>query len=292
MVFSGSDSLFQILAGCGISARQKAETKGAYVTYSKTRVRPSANRTRAKSHYHLDRSNTGHFPGKIMKTHFRIFLSLFLLSSLLLTACGPAPNPKLQAKSAEESPDRAADQPKEQERVAVVEQPVPARVEELPPQNLPKPKQQLPKQPIARQTANRPGVSSQSGIDQKPLPAPVADTVSSSAPGTITLPAPAAPPVTIPAPPPDETEARPIDRPVEPPAPKRINVPSGTLVAVRMIDSVNSETSRVDETFKASLDEAIVLDGETVFPEGAEVYVKLARVQSAGRVKGQKELLA
>jgi hypothetical protein len=57
-----------------------------------------------------------------------------------------------------------------------------------------------------------------------------------------------------------------------------------------MIDSVDSETSRVGETFKASLDAPIVVDNETVFPKGSEVYVKLAKVQQAGRVSGQSEL--
>jgi hypothetical protein len=57
-----------------------------------------------------------------------------------------------------------------------------------------------------------------------------------------------------------------------------------------MIDSVDSETATVGETFKASLDEPIIVDGEMVFPTGSEVYVKLSKVQSAGRVRGKSEL--
>ena len=79
-----------------------------------------------------------------------------------------------------------------------------------------------------------------------------------------------------------------VERPVEPP--RQVTVPSGTLVAVRMIDSVDSETSQLGETFKGSLDAAIVIDGETIFPEGSDVIVKLASVQSAGRVRGTSEL--
>jgi hypothetical protein len=77
---------------------------------------------------------------------------------------------------------------------------------------------------------------------------------------------------------------------VEPPAPREVKIPSGTLVAVRMIDSVDSETAHQGETFKASLEEPIVLDNETVFPKNSEVYVKLTKVQSAGRVSGKSEL--
>jgi hypothetical protein len=57
-----------------------------------------------------------------------------------------------------------------------------------------------------------------------------------------------------------------------------------------MIDSVDSETAHPGETFKASLDEPIVVDNETVFPKGSDVYVKLSKVQSAGRVSGRSEI--
>jgi hypothetical protein len=46
----------------------------------------------------------------------------------------------------------------------------------------------------------------------------------------------------------------------------------------------------VGETFKATLEEPIVIDNETVFPKGSEVYVKLAKVQAAGRVSGRSEV--
>jgi hypothetical protein len=57
-----------------------------------------------------------------------------------------------------------------------------------------------------------------------------------------------------------------------------------------MIDSVDTETASLGETFKASLDAPVKIDEETVFPRGAEVYVKLTNVQSAGRVRGRSEL--
>jgi len=57
-----------------------------------------------------------------------------------------------------------------------------------------------------------------------------------------------------------------------------------------MIDSVDSDTAHLGETFKASLDAPIVVDNETVFPTGSEVYVKLSKVQAAGRVSGKSEL--
>ena len=104
---------------------------------------------------------------------------------------------------------------------------------------------------------------------------------------TLTLPAPVPPAVDAPVPPPEPIEVK-----SEPPAPvtRQVTVPKGTPVSIRMIDSVDSATAHVGETFKASLDSPIVVDNETVFPRGAEVYVKLTKVESAGRVSGRSEL--
>jgi hypothetical protein len=57
-----------------------------------------------------------------------------------------------------------------------------------------------------------------------------------------------------------------------------------------MIDSVNSETAHAGETFKASLDRPVVVGNDTVFPKGSDVYVKLTKVQAAGRVSGRSEI--
>jgi LysM repeat protein len=107
------------------------------------------------------------------------------------------------------------------------------------------------------------------------------------APPTLTLPAPVPPAVDAPVAPPE-----PIAVKSEPPAPvtRQMTVAKGTPVSIRMIDSVDSATAHVGETFKASLDSPIVVDYETVFPRGAEVYVKLTKVESAGRVSGKSEL--
>jgi len=94
--------------------------------------------------------------------------------------------------------------------------------------------------------------------------------------------------VAQPLPPAPADEVKPVQ--VEPPAAKKVNIPSGTLVSILMIDSVDSETARVGETFKASLEAPVVVDNETVFPKGSEVYVKLSKVQQAGRVSGRSEL--
>ena len=104
---------------------------------------------------------------------------------------------------------------------------------------------------------------------------------------TLTLPAPVPPAVDAPVAPPEPIEVK-----SEPPArvTREVTVPKGTPVSIRMIDAVDSATAHLGETFKASLDSPIVVDNETVFPRGAEVYVKLTKVESAGRVSGRSEL--
>ena len=99
-----------------------------------------------------------------------------------------------------------------------------------------------------------------------------------------------------PAPPPEPPRRAPILRPdpvtVAEAAPARIPVelPAGTDVVIRMIDSVDSEVNRMGQTFQASLDEPILLNGETVVPRGADVVVKLVDQRESGKLTGRAEL--
>lgn len=69
-----------------------------------------------------------------------------------------------------------------------------------------------------------------------------------------------------------------------------VRVPAGTRLVVRMISSVNSKTNHVGDTFKASLEEPLVVNRTVVAPKGTPVYGKLEQVKSAGKLKGQSEL--
>src|SRR5207253_2057242 len=206
-----------------------------------------------------------HLLGRIMKSHFQMFFAVVLVSSMLaLAACsGPAPAPQPQPKAAETQEVRPAVEPApptpvEQPRVQAAAKPKPAA------------------KPKTASTATVPATPAK----QAPQ---TASNTSSSTSGGLTLPAPVPPPIDVPGPPPVEVKA-------PEPQPRQVTVPSGTLVAVRMIDSVNSETAHVGETFKGSLDAPIVIDNDTVFPRGSEVFVKVSKVESAGRVSGRSEL--
>lgn len=91
-------------------------------------------------------------------------------------------------------------------------------------------------------------------------------------------------------PPPQE----PVFRPSPPPPPRREEfsdrgtIPSGTVLTIRMVDSVDSERDSVGQTFQASLDEP-VLDpsGRTLVPRGADVTVKLVDDVQSGKIEGR-----
>jgi hypothetical protein len=57
-----------------------------------------------------------------------------------------------------------------------------------------------------------------------------------------------------------------------------------------MIDDVDSERDRVGQEFRASVDEPVVVNGETVIPRGANVVAKLVDDKQSGKLSGRTEL--
>lgn len=106
-----------------------------------------------------------------------------------------------------------------------------------------------------------------------------------------------APPVAVAPPPPRREYETNVMRPQEtpPPPPRRVSaegvtLPQGTNFVVRMIDAVDSERARVGQSFAASLDQPVMLNGETVIPRGADVTVKLVDAKESGKLTGRAEL--
>jgi len=69
-----------------------------------------------------------------------------------------------------------------------------------------------------------------------------------------------------------------------------VELPSGTNVVVRLIDGVDSETARPGQTFTASLDEPVTVNGETVIPRGGDAVLKLVDAKESGKLTGRAEL--
>jgi hypothetical protein len=98
-------------------------------------------------------------------------------------------------------------------------------------------------------------------------------TVAQATPAAPVTPAPAAPV----APPP-------------PPPPAKVTVESGTSLAVRLVEGIDSETAQQGQTFKATLDSPLAVDGEVVVPAGYDVEGHVVQVQSAGKFQGRSLL--
>src|ERR1700687_552170 len=104
-----------------------------------------------------------------------------------------------------------------------------------------------------------PAVADKAKADEKPASAPAA---------------PAPPPAT----------------PPPPPASKKVTVPSGTSMAIRLLDPIDSEKAQVGQTFRATLNSPLPTDDVAV-PSGNDVKGHIVDVKSAGKFKGQSLLV-
>ena len=69
-----------------------------------------------------------------------------------------------------------------------------------------------------------------------------------------------------------------------------MQVPAGTEVIVRLIDPVDSENDRLGQTYRASLDQPVVVNGQTVIPRGADAVATLIDAQRSGKIQGRTSL--
>lgn len=67
-------------------------------------------------------------------------------------------------------------------------------------------------------------------------------------------------------------------------------IPAGTQLTVRLIDPVDSETDKMGQTYRASLDEPIVISGETIVGRGADIVAKLVDDKQSGKISGKTVL--
>ncbi|HEV8383615.1 MAG TPA: hypothetical protein VGQ11_02000 [Candidatus Acidoferrales bacterium] len=70
----------------------------------------------------------------------------------------------------------------------------------------------------------------------------------------------------------------------------RIIVPAGTLITVRMIDGVDSATNKPGDTFRASLETELSVDGALAVPRNSDVRGRLVEAKEAGKISGKSEL--
>jgi len=71
------------------------------------------------------------------------------------------------------------------------------------------------------------------------------------------------------------------------PPPQKVTIPSGTSLAVRLIDSINSATAQTGDTFHATLDVPVAIDGEVVIPKDYDVEGHVVNAQASGKFSGR-----
>ena len=78
--------------------------------------------------------------------------------------------------------------------------------------------------------------------------------------------------------------------PPPPPPPQKVTIPSGTTLAVRLVDGIDSETAQPGQTFHATLDSPLAYEGDVAIPAGYDVEGHVVDVKSAGKFAGQSVL--
>src|SRR5262249_32918400 len=76
----------------------------------------------------------------------------------------------------------------------------------------------------------------------------------------------------------------------EPPRPVSVTVPSGTKIDVRLTQTLRSDENKPGESFEATLDRDLVVDGQGIAPRGSTVTGKLVNVAQSGRVEGRAKM--
>ena len=102
-------------------------------------------------------------------------------------------------------------------------------------------------------------------------------------------------PVSLPSPPRIESAAStqpvvPPAEPLPPPKPNTVTIPAGTLLTVRMGQTVSSERETNGDAFGATLDQPLVVDGFVIAERGSKVEGRVLDAQRAGKVKGASSI--
>jgi hypothetical protein len=137
-------------------------------------------------------------------------------------------------------------------------------------------------QKVEQIAKSEPGVSA---VDDETTVQPPAPPAAAMEPPPV---AAAPPPVAaepVPAPAPEANAA-----PVEPPKPKPIIVPSGTVLTVRTGQDLSSKDSQSGQTFLATLAQPISVKGARALPAGSTISGTVVTAKSKGKIKGEGQL--
>lgn len=75
-----------------------------------------------------------------------------------------------------------------------------------------------------------------------------------------------------------------------PPPPTAVELPSGTVLNVRLDQDLGSKTSQAGDSFDATVSDAVVVNGQTVIPKGARAEGTVVDAKPLGKFKGGARL--
>ena len=69
-----------------------------------------------------------------------------------------------------------------------------------------------------------------------------------------------------------------------------VTVPAGTGVNVRLTEAIDVDSSRAGMTFKAVVDDPVMVDGAILIPRGASAVLEAIHVEQSGKMKGSDKV--
>jgi hypothetical protein len=72
--------------------------------------------------------------------------------------------------------------------------------------------------------------------------------------------------------------------------PLGLEIAAGTQVLIRLIDPADSERDRVGQTYRATVDQPVMVNGQTAIPRNADAVVTLTDAQQSGKIQGKAVL--
>ena len=126
--------------------------------------------------------------------------------------------------------------------------------------------------------------STSSAPSSQPEPAETGTTSIAAAPPSGSAP-PSNPPARV-----EPEHATPAPPPPAPPEPNRVTLNAGLMIPVRLVDGLSSERNLPGDTFIATLDKELVVNGFVIAERGARVEGRVIASDRGGRVKGVSAL--
>jgi hypothetical protein len=124
----------------------------------------------------------------------------------------------------------------------------------------------------------------------RPVPQPSAPAVQPAQPVAPATTPKTQTPATQPAAPAPEP-FHPVLPPPPPPEPNRVTIKAGTLIPVRLVEGLSTERNAAGDTFTATLDAPLIVDGFALAERGARLEGKVVEAVPAGKVKGVASLV-